>query len=910
VLRAPAPDTPPTAGRDVELLRAMLSRVDQHDPGAFNNLGVLYHTRGLHAEAVEAFRRALAIDPRMRTAARNLEIAAAQPCACDARLAELATRLANDPEDREALLERARLSRLMGRRDEARQQLDALIAEDPDDAAALFERGLVEQREGDLRKAQRWLERAVNAGAGPDAALLLAEVLYQRGQNEQALAAVDALLVDQPQLADAHRLRGFVLGDMGHHDEALAAAKHAAALNPALETLEGDLSLAQTHASPSPALSHALSAAVTHAPLAADGTPAVLAVESGATLAHYGLGLAFRQRGYFREARREFDRAAARGEDARLVSHALAELDLIDGDAASARARYRALLDQEETARWWNEHGVACHQAGDLPAAAESYRKALFCDARDALAYNNLGVALADAGDAVAAREAFTRAADLDPTLVLARLNLARALARAGDVLAALSLLKEVVMFRPREADAWHTMGVILVQRQRPTDAREAFLQAIEQRPTHAEARFALAQVLAELGDHEGAARETQQALGIASYRAEVRLAVGIALQLECPDAVGAVDLLRVAGGTPLAGVPIEDSALDTLLPEAAHDAELLSDAERARRSCEQADDFAARTLHGEAVERYRDARERVTAQPAHAALWRRAAIGEARSLCLLQRAHAARRLLESLLADTPDDPEVCALTAASWLAAEEGREMVRGVLFRVLRQEVESAALLHFAGDVALRLDDSGLAMAFFRRALALDPSRPSPRVAIARLLRERGDLLAARLELVAALATAPEWRDALIELARLHREAHRLVEARQVLVSHLARVPTDIEALALLAEVLVYEERDADARVVVDRVLRHDPANGAARWYDGLLHVNRGRLRDAQAQWLALASDTTVAPTWRGRAHDALARVKHTLGDDDRALTAAFTTAGGAAPGTAVGSPFEHVA
>ena len=61
-----------SAGRDVELLRALIERVDQQDPGAFNNLGVLYHSRGLHAEAVDAFLRALAIDPRMRTAARDM----------------------------------------------------------------------------------------------------------------------------------------------------------------------------------------------------------------------------------------------------------------------------------------------------------------------------------------------------------------------------------------------------------------------------------------------------------------------------------------------------------------------------------------------------------------------------------------------------------------------------------------------------------------------------------------------------------------------------------------------------------------------------------------------------------------------------------------------------------------------
>ena len=48
-----------SAGRDVELLRALIERVDQRDPGAFNNLGVLYHARALHPEAVDAFLRAL-----------------------------------------------------------------------------------------------------------------------------------------------------------------------------------------------------------------------------------------------------------------------------------------------------------------------------------------------------------------------------------------------------------------------------------------------------------------------------------------------------------------------------------------------------------------------------------------------------------------------------------------------------------------------------------------------------------------------------------------------------------------------------------------------------------------------------------------------------------------------------------
>lgn len=872
-----------TAGRDLDLLRAMLDRVDQQDPGAFNNLGVLYHARGLHAEAVEAFLRALALDPRMRTAARNLEVAAARPAACDDRLARLNARIAADPDDRAAQRERAQLLRLIGRTDDAARLLDALIAEDPEDGDALFERGCIEQRAGDLRRAQRWFERAVNAGARGGARLHLAEVLYQRGQNEQALDTLDRLLVHTPDEAEAHLLRGFVLGEMGRHEAAMIAARRAAALNPALQTLQGDLTIDGP-------------ATVAGPGNAASDVGAVMAASSDSGLARYGLGLAFRQRGYFREARAEFERALSSGEDARLVQHALAELDLLDGASASARARYEGLLAEEETARWWNEHGVALHQAGDVDAAAESYRRALRLDPRHALTYNNLGVALADRGDLTAAREAFARAGELDASLVLARLNLGRWHAQHGEAATALDLLRELVAFHPRDAEAWHTLGAVLAQLRRPEEARDALVKAIEQQPTHAGARFALAQLLEQLGDADGATREMQQALGLASVRRDARLTVGIALQRECPDAVGPLDLLSLGGGAPLAGVALDADTVEALLPERAPAAALAaapeaapetgpehSASDRAHAACALADDFGVRTLHGEAVERYRTARELLEAHDGEvtSALWRRAAIGEARALCLLQQAAAARPLLKRLGAVSPADPEVLALYAAAIADADDDhdddgdtrRALVRTALLRLLRHEVTSAALLHFAGDVASRLQDAALALTCYRRALALDPTRPTPRVAIARLLRSRGDLLAARLELVAALATAPHWREALLELARVHREGKRFAEARQVLARHLARVPTDLDALDLLADVLLAEERGADTRVVVARLLRHDPDRPSALWFESLLLTQQSRWREAFTRWTRLAA-VPDGGVWADRARAALAR------------------------------------
>src|ERR1044071_4836205 len=63
------------SSKDIEILRSFARRIDAADPGAQNNLGVLYFRRGLFDEAIAAFSRALALDERMRVARRNLEIA-------------------------------------------------------------------------------------------------------------------------------------------------------------------------------------------------------------------------------------------------------------------------------------------------------------------------------------------------------------------------------------------------------------------------------------------------------------------------------------------------------------------------------------------------------------------------------------------------------------------------------------------------------------------------------------------------------------------------------------------------------------------------------------------------------------------------------------------------------------------
>jgi len=933
--------------RSVALLRALADRIDASDPGACNNLGVLYYSKGLHAEAVAAFLRALALAPRMRVAARNLEVAASHPGACDAPTASLEQRLHADPDDHLARRELARLCRLLSRSADARTHLERLLQVDPDDAVALREFGLLEQAGGDLRKAQRWFERALAVAADDTwARLHLAEVHYHRGGNEQALRELDELLACDDSIADAHLLRSFVLGDLGHQDAATEASRRANALDPALATLQPDLSLDPRLAPTAGAPAGSVPAIpITRGLLE---TPAIAGIISNESLARYSLGLAFRQRGYFTEARREFERADAHGEDPLLVQHALAELDLVQGRHVAARQRYDALLaERGEDARLWNEHGVALHQGGEVAGAADSYRRALRADPRHALAYNNLGVALADLGEGVASREALQRATQLDPALVRARLNLSRWHLRQRDPLTALTVLRELVAFHPALADAWHEMGLALLALDRTDEARHAVATAIDHRPDFAEARYTLAEVLGMLGDHDGALRETQHALGLAPVRVDPRLTVGIALHDECPESVGRLDLLTVCDAEPLAGAAFAEADVASLLPERervpAHDALELSariealavqlrdgdDAlargaiERARRAAHEVlggctatvraaapwieawavqlagDAFAASGVHGEAYERYAQVRGLLASAGAwaHEApgldIGRRALHGEVRAACLLGRGGDVVPLLDRFAAADVHDAEVLALIAAAHATAGDayGARVARAAILRVLRLEPRSAALLHFVGDAALRLADPALALVLYRRALTRDPTRPSPRLAIARLLQARGDVLAAHLELVAALAAVPAWREARLALAALHLQAERPRDAVRVLAALLEETPTDAEALAALAEALRTLGRDADARAAVQRARRLDPDQAHALWLDGQLLADQGRIRDARARWGRIEVVAAASP-WAPVARQALASLDHALGDDTVGGRASFAT------------------
>jgi tetratricopeptide (TPR) repeat protein len=859
------------SARDRAVLRSFARRIDASDAGAHNNLGVLYYNKGLYEESVEAFTRALELDPKMQVARRNLEVAYFNTGFYDQRVTALRERLRVNAEDRDARWELGRAYALLGQTADAVAEFTALLRYFPDDLPALIQLGLAEKAQGDLTSARHWFDRAL--AVDPDHALVhyyVGEVLYNQGMTEDAREALSrsiALNADNP---DAHFLLAFVLGDLGRHDEAQVASKRAIQLNPALSRAQANLSLdqynPQKYEELLPGRRERQSAQMQAA-----------ADEGG--LAHYTLGTAFRQKGYYAEALREYRIGLDKGEDRDLVLQAMAEVHLLKKDPTAAIELYdRLLLSQPHSPKLWNERGVALHQSGRIDEAQASYRRALAADMIYALAHNNSGVVLAQQGDHEGAIDAFRAALDAQAGFEKARLNLALLLCRAKRIQLGLEAYRQVLRTSPEHPVAWNGIGVVLADLKKYADARNAYARAIQARPDYAEAHYNMSFTLSNLGDFDGALRETKRALELEPYYVPQKFELAIDLEFEDGDMAVLPDLganqresgevqefsfdpkllddifVTIAPAPVVAPTPAEEASPYALATDYLTSGLLDRAAAEARRVLQRGvataaghtilgDVHARQGAHGEALEQYRSA---LLLDAGH----RPALRGEVQAFVALHRPHEARPSAERLLAMASVDPDTLLLVAA--VRFEDGDPAGALAALETARTEAPARADVHRRfGDIARAMGDSEQALIAYRHALALDSDFAAVRFAVAQLLIERSDASGAEDELVAALDAVPTYTEAALSLARLRRDTGRAVEAIPLLVDLLQRDLTNLDALYALAETLWVLGRTDDAAYAVERILRFEPAHVGAWYLTGAMAAAQQRFRTAIGAW-----------------------------------------------------------
>jgi len=808
-MNAAATARPPAAahGGEIDILRSFARRIDPSDAGAYNNLGVFYFRKGLTEEAILAFSRALALDERMGVARRNLEIAYGESGIIERRLQDLEERLRSNPDDLEALVQA----------------------------------GIAEKTAGRLERAHTLFQRAIELD--PDSSVLhflLAETLYNRGLHEEAMRSVKRSIELNPENPDALYLIGFILGDQGRSEEAADANRRAVMLNPTLVRAQANLSL-ETYR-------HEVT------PSQARETPAG---------AHITLGRALRQKGYFQEALREYEKAIEGGQANAEVLMAMLELYLLQRDTGAAIATAdRFAREFSPTAKTWNGRGVALQLEGRHTEAEESYKRALEIDSSYPFAHNNLGVLLWHKSDTKGAINSFRRALQSPNPPVEARLNLALGLFRRKHTELALEAYRQVLGSAPEHPVAWNGIGLILVELEKYSDARNAFARAIQANPDFAEAHYNMSFTLSNLGDFAAALRETKRALALDPMYTPQKLELAIELPheeirltvappiTEKDEATERVQdfhfdpaiIEELFAERPARMTPTGQSAMTgytlarDLITKGLYDRAQGEIARVLARGGDKVlglvlagDGFAAQGLHGEALERYRRAVEMEESNPY-------ARQGIARSLLALGRPDEARPHAEALVNAGSTDVNLLLLAAEARVASLE-KVGAREILITLQKSEGRNANVMKRVADLYAALGDVPEAIAAYRGSLAIDERQTEARISLGRLLAKSGDDMAAIRELEAVLVTAPNHDLAIVELVGPYRRTGRSRGALPRLVSLIRRDVYHFTALIALGEILIDLARESDAMRAFERVLRFDPNHAEALRYRRLL-------------------------------------------------------------------------
>lgn len=276
----------------------------------------------------------------------------------------------------------------------------------PKEAVEAYNAGAELLRAEDLAAAAAKFEEAL--AIAPDlhqARTILARIYLRQGRNEEAVAAAEALLADDPGDTDALGTKYDALVALGRTDEAAEVIDELAAVAPGRDTAARVYNLGVA----------ALRAG--ELGTAAERFEKALELEPGLMPALSALAGVHVQRGEWEAALEMADRMLEREPDnprALLVRYdAFTRL----GDEAKAQAAFETLqgLDPASAAEAFFRQGETLFDQGNAAAAAEAFRKVVDSQPDHAMGHYRLGLALASSGDLEGAKEHLARFLELAP---------------------------------------------------------------------------------------------------------------------------------------------------------------------------------------------------------------------------------------------------------------------------------------------------------------------------------------------------------------------------------------------------------------------------------------------------------------------------------------------------------------
>ena len=374
---------PQLSESEKEVLAGFASRVDQNDPGALNNLGVLYFRKGLYQDAMEQFKKALKVDSRFNLALENLQYLFSETGIEDPDVKKWKEMVDKDPENDEALLRLGVSYKNMGKLDEAVNALNELVNRNPDHYMARIHLGSALKSLGLNQEAMdHYLAATENVNKSAVFHTELGEIYYNLGRTEEAIGELRAAIKLDPEYWRSHFLLSFANGDVGNFQDALEESRIASKLNPSFQNTEANLALAENRGRACDAQQNNISSGMpTH--------------ESTS----FTLGLAYRERGYYKEGLKELEKSLQEMKEKDRVHLEIGKIHMLEGEYDKAAGSFlKALQINADNSQAYLLCGVIYHLWGDQRKAAICYLQAFRLNSGDADTINNLGVILYQIG--------------------------------------------------------------------------------------------------------------------------------------------------------------------------------------------------------------------------------------------------------------------------------------------------------------------------------------------------------------------------------------------------------------------------------------------------------------------------------------------------------------------------------
>jgi tetratricopeptide (TPR) repeat protein len=454
-----------------DVLLSFAARVDRNDPGALNNLGVLYYRKGVYDEAIKQFKEALKIDPRFELARENLQYLFAETKMEDPDVSRWRQEVEKDPKNEEALLRLGISFQNMGRLDDASDILGQVVARNPDHYMARIHLGAVLKARGLHQQAlEHYLCAEENVGTSAVFHTDLGEIYYNLGRTDEAISELRTAIKLDAEYWRSHFLLSFAFGDIGHFQEALEENRIASKLNPSFQNTEANLALSNDDQSG-------------HQSMGMD----IPSLESTS----FTLGTAYRERGYVKEALKEFRKALQEMPEKDRVHLEIGKVHLAANDRDEALASLlRALQENPENPDAYRLCGAVYHGLGDHRKAAVCYLQAFRLDSGNADNMNNLGVLLYQVGLVEEAERMFKKGLNLKLYNLELNFNYLASILFREEYMMAENLLQRLEAFTGKSAVLYEKRALLHYKLNRMTLALFDIESALACDKRHADALY------------------------------------------------------------------------------------------------------------------------------------------------------------------------------------------------------------------------------------------------------------------------------------------------------------------------------------------------------------------------------------------------------------------------------------